>query len=76
MCFCAGTKVLDEAPNAIKFLGWLKTFGQTQNIFGPLKRQGIRAYCPNIYSVNQGQQCLKSPQRRHFRNGIQITRCC
>ena len=36
--FCAGTKVLEEALNAIKFLEWLKKFGLTQNILGP-KRQ-------------------------------------
>ena len=40
--FCAGTKVLEEALNAVpKFLGWLKKFGPAQNILGPVKGQGI-----------------------------------
>ena len=39
--FCAGTKVFEEALNAVKFLGWLKTFGLAQNILGPVKGQGI-----------------------------------
>ena len=30
--FCAGTKVFEEALNAVKFLGWLKKFGLAQNI--------------------------------------------
>ena len=30
--FCAGTKVFEEALNAVKFLGWLKKFGPAQNI--------------------------------------------
>ena len=39
--FCAGTKVLEEALNAVpKFLGWLKKFGPAQNILGPVKGQG------------------------------------
>ena len=39
--FCAGTKVFEEALNAIKFLDWLKTFGPAQNILGLVKGQGI-----------------------------------
>ena len=39
--FCAGTKVFEEAINAVKFLGWLKKFGPEQNILGPVKGQGI-----------------------------------
>ena len=39
--FCAGTKVFEEALNAIKFLDWLKKFGPTQNTLGPVKGQGI-----------------------------------
>ena len=39
--FCAGSKVFEKALNAVKFLGWLKTFGQAQNILGPVKGQGI-----------------------------------
>ena len=31
--FCASTKVFAEALNAVKFLGWLKTFGPAQNIW-------------------------------------------
>ena len=38
----AGTKVFEEALNAIKFLEWLKTFGPAQNILGPVKGQGMR----------------------------------
>ena len=44
MGFCTGTKVFEEALNAIKFLEWLKTFGPAQNIFGPLKGQGINLH--------------------------------
>ena len=40
--FCAGTKVFEEALNAVKFLGWLKKFGPAQNILAPVKGQGIR----------------------------------
>ena len=39
--FFAGTKVFEEALNAVKFLGWLKKFGPAQNILGPVKGQGI-----------------------------------
>ena len=41
MGFRAGTKVFEEALNAVKFLGWVKTFGPAQNILGPVKGQGI-----------------------------------
>ena len=44
--FCAGTKVFEEALNAVKFLGWLKTFGPAKNILGPVKGQGISL--PNL----------------------------
>ena len=40
--FCAGTKVFEEALNAVKFLGWLKKFGPAQNILGPVKGQGTK----------------------------------
>ena len=40
-CFCASTKVFEEELNAVKFLGWLKKFGLTQNILGLVKGQGI-----------------------------------
>jgi hypothetical protein len=30
-----------RAINAVEFLGWLKKFGPSQNIFGPVKGQGI-----------------------------------
>ena len=39
--FCAGTKVFEEALNAVKFLGWLKKFEPAQNILEPVKGQGI-----------------------------------
>jgi hypothetical protein len=42
--FCAGTKVFEEALNAVKFLYWIKKFGPAQNILGPVKGQGIRIY--------------------------------
>jgi hypothetical protein len=41
MGFCSGTKVFEEALNAVKFLGWLKKFGPAQNILGPVKGHGI-----------------------------------
>ena len=37
LVFCAGTKVFEEALNAVKFLGWLKKFGPAQNILRPVK---------------------------------------
>ena len=40
--FCAGTKVFEEALNAVKFLGWLKKFGSAKNILQPVKGQGTR----------------------------------
>ena len=40
MGFCSGTKVFEEALNAVKFLGWLKKFGPAQYILGPVKGQG------------------------------------
>ena len=40
--FCAGTKVFEEALNAVKFLGWLKKFGPARNILGLVKGQGIK----------------------------------
>ena len=39
--FCAGTKVFEEALNAVKCLVWLKKFGLAQSIFGTVKGQGI-----------------------------------
>ena len=33
--------VFVEALNAVKFLGWLKKFGPSQNILGPVKGHGI-----------------------------------
>ena len=57
MFFCAGTKVFEEALNAVKFLGWLKKFGPAQNILGPVKGRGINVYlwiCHKIFKENQG----------------------
>ena len=34
-------KVFEEVLHAVKFLGWLKKFGLTQNILGLVKGQGI-----------------------------------
>ena len=39
--FCAGTKVFEEALDAVKFLGCLKKFGPAKNILGPVKGQSI-----------------------------------
>ena len=36
--------MFEDALNAVDFLGWLKKFGPTQNVLGPLKGQGIRSY--------------------------------
>ena len=41
--FCAGTKLFEEALNAIKFLVLLKKIGLAQNILGPVEGQGICA---------------------------------
>ena len=47
--FCAGTKVFEEALNAVKFLDWLKKFGPAQKILGPVKEQGIILIKPSRY---------------------------
>jgi hypothetical protein len=39
--FCAGTKVFEEALNAIEFLNLLKKFGPAQKSLGPVEGQGI-----------------------------------
>ena len=39
--FCVGTKVFEEALNAVKFWDWLKKFEPAQNILGPVKGQGL-----------------------------------
>ena len=39
--FCASTKGLEEALNAVKFLGWFKTFGLTQKILRPVKDKAL-----------------------------------
>ena len=49
--FCACTKVFGEALNKVKFLGWLKKFGLSQNILGPVKGQGINLHLQQIYSI-------------------------
>ena len=41
LVFGTGTNVFEEALNAVEFLGWLKKFGQAQNILRPVKGQGI-----------------------------------
>ena len=55
--FCAGTKVFEEALNAVKFLGWLKKFGQAQNILGPVKGKGID-FIALKYSTYVGQRAF------------------
>ena len=42
--FWAGSKVFEEALNAMKFLDWLKKFGPAKNTLGPVEEQGISAY--------------------------------
>ena len=42
--FCGGTKVFEEALNAIKFLDWLKQFRPPENILGPVEGQGINVH--------------------------------
>jgi hypothetical protein len=42
--FVVGSKVCEQAINAIKFLYWLKNFGQAQNILEPVEGQGIRQF--------------------------------
>ena len=49
--FCGGTKVFEEALNAIKFMDWLKTFGPAQNILGPVKGQGIECTCKSYLTL-------------------------
>ena len=59
--FCAGTKVFEEALNAVKFLGWLKKFGPVQNILEPVKEQGINnvKLTVKILSIYAAQQTKK-----------------
>ena len=47
--FCAGTKLFEEALNAVKFLGWLKKFGLAQSILGHVKGQGIKVLSSKPY---------------------------
>ena len=37
---CAGTKVFEEALNAVKFWDWLKKIEPAQNILGPVNGRG------------------------------------
>ena len=53
--FCAGTKVFEEALNAVKFLGWLKKFGPAQNILGPVKR--TRHYSVELTFIYYRKKC-------------------
>ena len=40
--FFVQAQVFEEALNTVKFLGWLKKFGPSQNILGPVKGQGLK----------------------------------
>jgi hypothetical protein len=40
LVFVLAQKFFEEALNAVKFLGWFKKFGPTQNILGHVKGQG------------------------------------
>ena len=42
--FVPAQKFFEEALNRVKFLGWLKKFGPTQNILEPVKGQGNLQY--------------------------------
>ena len=55
--FCAGTKVVEEALNAVKFLGCLKKFGPAQNILRPIKGQGIRILILNQKWCKNSRNC-------------------
>ena len=53
---CAGTKVLEEAINAVpNFLCWLKKNGPAQKILGPVKGQGI-CLCLEQAEVNTSRK--------------------
>jgi hypothetical protein len=55
LVFCAGSKVFEEALNAVKFLGWIKKFGSAQNILGPVKGQAFmkrRYLSPNLSKLS------------------------
>jgi len=47
--FLAGTKVFEEALNAVKFWDWLKKFGPAQNILWPVKERSIRFTLPRNF---------------------------
>ena len=42
LVFVPAQKFSKRILNAVKFFGWLKVFGQAQNILVPVKGQGIR----------------------------------
>ena len=60
--FCAGTKVFEEALNAVKFLGWLTKFGPAQNILQPVKGQGTKKHISNGGTFNLDH----NPKRAHW----------
>ena len=75
--FCTGTKVFEEALDAVKFLGWLKKFGTAQNILGPVKGPGISflhlidfsiSNWPLFVNVKTYQQIVKNAEMLVFRN--------
>ena len=51
LVFYAGTKNFEEALNAVKLLGWHKTFGPAQKILGPVKGQGITLFINDIFFI-------------------------
>ena len=53
--FCARQK---DYLHSVKFLGWLKKFGQAQNILGPVKGQGIRAFIASSKTFVQAQKTI------------------
>ena len=60
LVFYASTKGFEEALNAVKLLGWHKTFGPAQKILGPVKGQGIRNSVLSEISVIPEQKADKS----------------
>ena len=61
--FYAGTKVFEEALNAVKYLGWPKKFGLAQKRFGTCKRtrnfKSMNVLCQSkFYEPAQKFDCI------------------
>jgi hypothetical protein len=66
LVFCAGTKVFEEALNAVKFLGWLKKFGPAQNILGPVEGQGMRLPVSPILKIQKFSMVMLILRQKSF----------